>query len=241
MSIAVLINWSTNFIVGLTFPLMKRSFDNYVFLPFTCFLAIFWTFTYHRVPETKNRTFDEIAALFKKKEEPFTSDSIESFQTPCHRKSVQSDIVYGTTTVTPVLEQQQHQHHLPSQQIQQQQSTSLPVMTTAAVIQDDPDSVILHTGVEAGIIGHHPDAHPLSYGIPVGTAVGPPINLYEQQTLAQQSQQQQPPAVLCQNAMAVMAAAGITAGNHVYQPQWTVPCPSGNVVYQTRGNQEYEL
>ena len=28
-------------------------------------MAIFWTFTYHRVPETKNRTFDEIAALFK--------------------------------------------------------------------------------------------------------------------------------------------------------------------------------
>lgn len=29
------------------------------------FIAFFWTFTYHRVPETKNRTFDEIAELFK--------------------------------------------------------------------------------------------------------------------------------------------------------------------------------
>jgi hypothetical protein len=41
--------------------------DKYSFLPFTVFLAIFWTFTYHKVPETKNKTFDEIAALFRKK------------------------------------------------------------------------------------------------------------------------------------------------------------------------------
>ena len=43
----------------------QRVFESYSFLPFTVFIAIFWTFTYHRVPETKNRTFDEIAALFK--------------------------------------------------------------------------------------------------------------------------------------------------------------------------------
>ena len=68
MSIAVLVNWSSSFLVGLTFPLMKRELENYVFLPYTCFLAIFWTFTYKRVPETKNRTFEEISSLFRREE-----------------------------------------------------------------------------------------------------------------------------------------------------------------------------
>ena len=39
--------------------------ENYTFLPFSVFLAIFWVFTYKKVPETKNKTFDEIATLFK--------------------------------------------------------------------------------------------------------------------------------------------------------------------------------
>lgn len=49
MSISVLANWATNFAVGLTFPLMKRVLQSYLFLPFTVFLAIFWIFTYKKV------------------------------------------------------------------------------------------------------------------------------------------------------------------------------------------------
>lgn len=66
MSIAVLVNWFANFIVGLVFPHMQRWLENYTFLPFTFFLAIFWTFTYKIVPETKNKTFEEISALFRR-------------------------------------------------------------------------------------------------------------------------------------------------------------------------------
>lgn len=40
--------------------------DNYVFLPFSVLLAFFWIFTYKKVPETKNRTFEEIANFFKR-------------------------------------------------------------------------------------------------------------------------------------------------------------------------------
>lgn len=39
--------------------------ENYTFLPFSVFLAIFWIFTYKKVPETKNKTFEEILALFR--------------------------------------------------------------------------------------------------------------------------------------------------------------------------------
>lgn len=65
MSIAVLVNWIANFVVGIGFPSMKTSLENYTFLPFSAFLAIFWIFTYKQVPETKNKTFEEILALFR--------------------------------------------------------------------------------------------------------------------------------------------------------------------------------
>ncbi|XP_023704356.1 glucose transporter type 1 isoform X5 [Cryptotermes secundus] len=65
MSIAVLINWMANFLVGIGFPTMKNSLENYTFLPFSAFLAVFWIFTYKKVPETKNKTFEEILALFR--------------------------------------------------------------------------------------------------------------------------------------------------------------------------------
>ncbi|XP_046391073.1 glucose transporter type 1 isoform X8 [Ischnura elegans] len=65
MSIAVLVNWIANFVVGIGFPSMKTALDNYTFLPFSVFLAIFWIFTYKKVPETKNKTFEEISALFR--------------------------------------------------------------------------------------------------------------------------------------------------------------------------------
>ena len=53
---------STTFITPLIFQTML---ENYTFLPFSVFLAIFWVFTYKKVPETKNKTFDEIATLFR--------------------------------------------------------------------------------------------------------------------------------------------------------------------------------
>ncbi|CAO1339830.1 unnamed protein product [Diamesa serratosioi] len=65
MAIAVLVNWMANFVVGIGFPSLKTALDNYTFLPFSVFLAIFWIFTYKKVPETKNKTFEEILALFR--------------------------------------------------------------------------------------------------------------------------------------------------------------------------------
>ncbi|XP_050307783.1 glucose transporter type 1 isoform X3 [Anthonomus grandis grandis] len=65
MSIAVLVNWMANFLVGIVFPSMKTALENYTFLPFSVFLALFWIFTYKKVPETKNKTFEEILALFR--------------------------------------------------------------------------------------------------------------------------------------------------------------------------------
>ncbi|KAJ8666950.1 hypothetical protein QAD02_008612, partial [Eretmocerus hayati] len=66
MSIAVLVNWTANFLVGISFVSMHKFLENYTFLPFSAFLAAFWIFTYRKVPETKNKTFEEILAIFRR-------------------------------------------------------------------------------------------------------------------------------------------------------------------------------
>ncbi|XP_066985236.1 solute carrier family 2, facilitated glucose transporter member 1 isoform X17 [Macrobrachium rosenbergii] len=71
MSIAVLVNWLSNFLVGIGFPKMQEAFENYTFLPFSALLACFWVFTYYKVPETKNKTFEEISAIFQRGVERF--------------------------------------------------------------------------------------------------------------------------------------------------------------------------
>ncbi|XP_013188183.2 glucose transporter type 1 isoform X1 [Amyelois transitella] len=66
VSVGALVNWFANFIVGLTFIPMSEALGNYVFLPYTVLLILFFAFTYFKLPETKNRTIEEVTALFKK-------------------------------------------------------------------------------------------------------------------------------------------------------------------------------
>ncbi|KAG7519541.1 solute carrier family 2, facilitated glucose transporter member 1-like [Solea senegalensis] len=58
-------NWSANFLVGMGFQYVEQLFGPYVFIIFTVMLLGFFVFTYLKVPETKGRTFDEIAAGFR--------------------------------------------------------------------------------------------------------------------------------------------------------------------------------
>merc|ERR1719264_74695 len=58
-SIAVTVNWSANFLVGLGFSPLNTLLGPYVFV-------IFMLYVYFVVPETKNRTTEEITARFRK-------------------------------------------------------------------------------------------------------------------------------------------------------------------------------
>lgn len=64
MSLVTLVNWFSAFVVGLVYPLMQATLKNYSFLPFTALLALFVLFTFKKVPETKNRTIEEITSVF---------------------------------------------------------------------------------------------------------------------------------------------------------------------------------
>ncbi|CAM9846789.1 unnamed protein product [Lampetra planeri] len=67
VAVAGFSNWTSNFLVAMCFPYVQELLGSYVFVVFTCFLVFFFVFTYFKVPETKGRTFDDIASGFRDK------------------------------------------------------------------------------------------------------------------------------------------------------------------------------
>ncbi|XP_049764805.1 solute carrier family 2, facilitated glucose transporter member 1-like isoform X2 [Schistocerca cancellata] len=64
-SLAVAINWTANFIVGIAFLPIQEAIGGYVFIIFVILQALFVLFIYFKVPETKNKTLEEITAMFR--------------------------------------------------------------------------------------------------------------------------------------------------------------------------------
>ncbi|KAK0061229.1 solute carrier family 2 facilitated glucose transporter member 1 [Biomphalaria pfeifferi] len=61
MSLSLAFNWICNFTLMLTFPFLKDGLGAYVYILFSIVLAFAIAFIFFFVPETKNKTFDEIA------------------------------------------------------------------------------------------------------------------------------------------------------------------------------------
>ncbi|XP_045470034.1 solute carrier family 2, facilitated glucose transporter member 3-like isoform X2 [Harmonia axyridis] len=64
-SLAVFTNWFANTIVMLTFLPIKFYLGYFVFIIFIVFQVLFLIFIIFKVPETKNKTIEEITALYK--------------------------------------------------------------------------------------------------------------------------------------------------------------------------------
>ncbi|XP_001950963.1 solute carrier family 2, facilitated glucose transporter member 1 isoform X2 [Acyrthosiphon pisum] len=64
-SIAVGVNWTANFVVGLGFLPLQEMLQSNVFLIFVVLLALFVLYVYKKVPETKNKTLEEIQMGFR--------------------------------------------------------------------------------------------------------------------------------------------------------------------------------
>ncbi|XP_058411569.1 solute carrier family 2, facilitated glucose transporter member 2 [Diceros bicornis minor] len=67
LAIAAFSNWTCNFIVALCFPYIVAFCGPYVFFFFAGVVLAFTLFTFFKVPETKGKSFEEIAAEFRKK------------------------------------------------------------------------------------------------------------------------------------------------------------------------------
>ncbi|VDK84426.1 unnamed protein product [Cylicostephanus goldi] len=66
-SVAVMVNWTANLLVGLSFLSLNNALAQYSFLVFTALLSFFIFFTWRFVPETKGKTVEEITATFDKR------------------------------------------------------------------------------------------------------------------------------------------------------------------------------
>lgn len=64
-SLAVAINWAANFLVGLGFLPLQEVLGPYVFIIFVVILFLNSIFIYKKVPETKNKTIEEISVMFR--------------------------------------------------------------------------------------------------------------------------------------------------------------------------------
>ncbi|TKS88801.1 Solute carrier family 2, facilitated glucose transporter member 1 [Collichthys lucidus] len=70
MAVAGCCNWTANFLVGMSFPKLVEVCGPWVFLIFMTFLIFFFIFTFIKVPETRGKTFDEIARCFSGSQPP---------------------------------------------------------------------------------------------------------------------------------------------------------------------------
>lgn len=63
-AICLLVNWTCNLVVGISYPYIADALDDYGFVPFVVLLAVFFVFVYRCLPETYGKTIEEIQALF---------------------------------------------------------------------------------------------------------------------------------------------------------------------------------
>ncbi|KAL5013949.1 hypothetical protein ScPMuIL_008219 [Solemya velum] len=78
MSFSIGFNWIINFILMMTFRFMQEALFGFTYIPFIVILVISIIFIFFFVPETKNRTFDDIANSIshgrQKKSPPFNDE-----------------------------------------------------------------------------------------------------------------------------------------------------------------------
>ncbi|KAG3190924.1 hypothetical protein PC128_g11104, partial [Phytophthora cactorum] len=59
-SIGIGANWLCNLIVGVAYPYIADGLDDYSYLPFVVLLAFFFLLSLKLVPETSNKSADEV-------------------------------------------------------------------------------------------------------------------------------------------------------------------------------------
>nr|XP_050859430.1 solute carrier family 2, facilitated glucose transporter member 1-like isoform X3 [Vespula vulgaris] len=64
-SVAIAVNWTANFVVSIGFLPLQEALGAYVFIIFAALQGFFACFIFKKVPETKNKTIEEITSMFR--------------------------------------------------------------------------------------------------------------------------------------------------------------------------------
>lgn len=64
-SVAIGVNWTANFLVSFGFKPLQTALDSNVFYIFAVLQALFTLYIYRKVPETKNKSIEEISSMFR--------------------------------------------------------------------------------------------------------------------------------------------------------------------------------
>ncbi|BFZ11148.1 hypothetical protein BsWGS_14187 [Bradybaena similaris] len=75
MAVCVVASNLSNFTVGFVFPSLQKAIGDYVFLPFAVVMLGLFVFTFLYIPETKGKTFEEVAAMWRPKSAANTNNS----------------------------------------------------------------------------------------------------------------------------------------------------------------------
>ncbi|KAJ6659374.1 hypothetical protein lerEdw1_019106 [Lerista edwardsae] len=96
--IAGIINWLSNFAVGLLFPFIQKGLQTYCFLVFAVICLAGATYLFFVLPETKNKTLAEINQAFaKKKKAPSETREMDNFANERKSSSDQESNFASTT------------------------------------------------------------------------------------------------------------------------------------------------
>ncbi|PAA73405.1 hypothetical protein BOX15_Mlig028790g4, partial [Macrostomum lignano] len=67
VSVAVLVNWAGQILIGMGYPPVLAQLKDYSFLPFVFLLLVFFLFTWFFVPETKGRTPEDVEMVARER------------------------------------------------------------------------------------------------------------------------------------------------------------------------------
>lgn len=91
MSLACIVNWTCNFLVGLSFPFFNQYLGAYSFAPFCFVLILSHLFIYFYLPETHGRTVEEVYREITAARQPPITPSHDHLGSRSHHFSSSND------------------------------------------------------------------------------------------------------------------------------------------------------
>jgi hypothetical protein len=69
MSISCIVNWTCNFVVGVTFPSLQQELGAWCFVPFMVILAFTFVYVLAELPETHGKSVEEVQKMARSVQE----------------------------------------------------------------------------------------------------------------------------------------------------------------------------